>query len=86
MMDLLQREGRLVAWVGMPSFVRGDLAASAPPLNAAARAAAAERDWVVYVDTAGISPDGGDGVHFSPGRGRLLARAVIDALFPGALE
>jgi hypothetical protein len=25
MMDLLRREGRLVAWVGLPSFVREDL-------------------------------------------------------------
>lgn len=83
MMDLLRRDGRLVAWVGLPSFVREDLARNGPPLNSAARAAAASRSWVTFVDTSAISPDGGDGVHFGPGQARLLAQAVVTALFPG---
>jgi lysophospholipase L1-like esterase len=82
MMDLLRRDGRVVAWVGMPAFVRKDLAARAPLLNAAARASAGLRSWVVFVDTSDIAPDGDDGVHFSPGQGRLLAEAVIRAVFP----
>lgn len=82
MMDLLRRDGRVVVWVGLPSFTRADLASSAPALNAASRDAAAGRDWVVFVDTSSIAPDGNDGVHFSPGHGRRLAEAVIRAMFP----
>jgi lysophospholipase L1-like esterase len=83
MMDLMRRPGRVVAWVGLPAFGRADLAAAAPALNAAARDAAATRNWVTFVDVSMIAADGADGVHFSPTQAQLLAQAVIDALFPG---
>ena len=47
-----------------------------------AQAAASTRDWVTFVNVANIVPDGDDGVHFSPGQARLLADAVVGALFP----
>jgi hypothetical protein len=82
MMDLLEAPGRIVAWVGLPAFVREDLAANAPALNAIFAEEAASRPWVVFVDTSSIVPDAPDGVHFGPTRARLLAEAVIAALFP----
>ena len=82
MMDLLHGEGRTVAWVGLPAFGRADLARGAPAFDAAARAAAASRPWVVFVNVSSIAPDGDDGVHFGPAHARLLAQAVIAALFP----
>ena len=85
MMDSFEEGGRLFVWVGMPSFGRSDLAARAPSLNAAAKAEAESRDWVIFVDTTHVSADGGDGVHFSPVRARLLAEAVVEAVFPGQL-
>lgn len=82
-MDLFADGGPVLVWVGIPSLLRPDLAANAPALNEAARAEAEARDWVVFVDTSGVTPDGADGVHFGPARARLLAEAVVQALFPG---
>ncbi len=82
-MDLFASGGPLLVWVGIPSLLRPDLAANAPALNEAARTEAESRDWVVFVDTSDVTPDGADGVHFGPVRASLLADAVVEALFPG---
>jgi hypothetical protein len=59
-MDLLQRPGRTVVWVGQPNMGRPDLAASVPRVNAIFRAQAALRPWVLFIDTWELTsaPDG----------------------------
>lgn len=78
-MDLVRAPGRRLVWVGQPDLTRSDLAPLVPNLNAIYREQAASRPWVSYVDTTSVVPDAGDGVHFSPGAGRVLAELVLAA-------
>lgn len=52
-MDLMQREGRVVVWLGQPNFGPGReaMAQRVTDLNAIFAEEAASRPWVVYVDT-----------------------------------
>jgi hypothetical protein len=52
-MDLMQRDGRVVVWLGQPNFGPGreSLVERVPTLNAIFAEEAAKRPWVVYVDT-----------------------------------
>ncbi len=56
-MDLMQREGRVVVWVGQPNFGPGreEMALRVKDLNAIFAEEAAKRPWVVFVDTYGLT-------------------------------
>lgn len=58
-MDSLQREGRIVAWVGQPIMGpnRAELNEAIPGINAVYAAEAAKRPWVVYVDSWSLTTD-----------------------------
>jgi hypothetical protein len=59
-MDSLQREGRIVAWVGQPIMdpaIRPELNEVIPGLNSVYAAEAAKRPWVVYVDAWSLTTD-----------------------------
>lgn len=52
-MDLMEREGRVVVWMGQPNFGPGreEMAQRVRDLNAIFAEEAAKRPWVVFVDT-----------------------------------
>ena len=51
-MDLMQRDGRVVVWLGQPNFGPGreEMAERVKELNAIFEEEASKRPWVVYVD------------------------------------
>ncbi len=89
-MDLLQRPGRIVLWVGEPTIdpaARPALAAYIPLLNNVFKEEAAKRDWVRYVDAYKVTsgPNGGFAQYLPDENGNLvLARADDGVHLSGA--
>lgn len=88
-MDALRTEGRVIVWIGLPPMRSEGFNGRAGVINEVVSAAAAERDWVRFVDTSRVLGDeqgryvprlpGVDG-ELRQGDGIHLARAGADVL------